>query len=85
VNEEAKARVGLHRHINKSKNATIVQDHFFSCLNDKHPADVCLAFQISVVLTVDEGSEKKNTCDNKLQKVYQKPSVLQQMLKTLPT
>ena len=48
---------------------------FFSCLNDKRPADVRLAFQISVDLTVDERSEKKNICHNNLQKVYHKPSV----------
>ena len=49
------------------------------------PADVRLAFQISVgCLTVDEISEKKNTCDNNLQKLYKKPSELQQMLKILP-
>jgi hypothetical protein len=54
---------------------------FFSCFNDKRPADVPLTFQNSVGLTVDEKSEKKNTCDNNLQKVYQKPAVLQQMLK----
>ena len=48
------------------------------------PADVRLAFQISVGLTVDEISEKKNTCDNNLQKLYKKPSELQQMLKILP-
>jgi hypothetical protein len=46
-----------------------------SCLNDNDTADVPLALQISVGLTVDERYEKKNICDN-LQKVYQKPSVL---------
>jgi hypothetical protein len=54
---------------------------FFSCLKDKRPADVRLAFQISVGLIVDEKSEKKNTCDNNLLKVYQKPAVLEQMPK----
>jgi len=29
-------------------------------LNDKRPADIRLAFQISVGLTADERSEKKN-------------------------
>jgi hypothetical protein len=37
-------------------------------------------FQISVVLT---SSKKKNTCDKNFQKVYQKPSLLEQMLKML--
>jgi hypothetical protein len=57
----------------------------FSCLNDKRPADVHLAFDISLGLTVQEKSEKNNTCDNNLQKVYQNPAVLQQMLKTMPS
>jgi len=53
-------------------------------LNDKRPADIRLAFQISVGLTVDERSQKRNICDNNLQNVYQNSSVLQQMLKLLP-
>ena len=48
------------------------------------PADIRLEFQIPVGLTVDGRNQKKNTCNDNLQKVYQNPSVLQQMLKTLP-
>jgi hypothetical protein len=53
----------------------------FSYLNDKSLADVRLGFQVSVGLTVDYGSEKNRACDNKLNKIYQKPSMLKQMLK----
>jgi len=53
-------------------------------MNKKCPDVVRLAFQISVGLTVDERSKKKTNCDNNCLKVYRKPSVLQQMLKTLP-
>ena len=51
----------------------------FSCLKDKRPTDVRLKILFSVGLTVDEKSEKKNTCDNNILRVYQTPGVLQQM------